>query len=162
MSDTFGNPAAAAAGATHQEAYSFACLNCGHGWEQSYAIEHRADLEGRMYTVYWANGVRVSSPLTRPSCPGCGDSHVRIMRAGRVASVSNWWHWAPEASVGTSGSAASRHGRTGTPTVPSPPAETALPMDGATRHPATRQRRPWRLHVPFHFRLRGRHSTPEA
>jgi len=25
------------------ESYSFACMRCGHGWEQAYEIEHHVD-----------------------------------------------------------------------------------------------------------------------
>jgi hypothetical protein len=91
---TPGDSAAAAPEATRREskivheAYSFACLNCGFGWEQAYEIEHQLDLQGRTVHVYRANGVRVASPLTRPTCPGCGGHLVRIMRAGNVAAVT--------------------------------------------------------------------------
>jgi hypothetical protein len=74
------------------EAYSFACLNCGFVWEQAYEIEHSVDYNGRMVYRYRANGVPVASPLTHPGCPGCGGEHVRIMAAGRVASVEESWH----------------------------------------------------------------------
>lgn len=69
------------------EAYSFACMRCGHGWEQSYAIEHHLDAEGRQFVVYTADGRRVPSPLSRPSCHNCGHDVVRIMRPGRVSSA---------------------------------------------------------------------------
>jgi hypothetical protein len=69
------------------EAYSFACMHCGHGWEQSYEIEHHVDALGREYVVYVANGERVPSPLSSPTCANCGGHVVRIMRAGQVSSV---------------------------------------------------------------------------
>ncbi|PGH49964.1 hypothetical protein CRI70_14710 [Streptomyces sp. Ru87] len=69
------------------EAYSFACMRCGHGWEESYDIAHHRDGSGRPYVVYYAHGRRVPSPLTRPSCTLCGGSVVRIMRSGRVESA---------------------------------------------------------------------------
>ncbi|MFE9425176.1 hypothetical protein ACFYNO_19625 [Kitasatospora sp. NPDC006697] len=72
---------------TVHEAYSFACLNCGYGWEQGYDIEHHRDRDGHLVIQYRANGVRVPSPLLKPSCPGCGGHTVRIMREGRVAST---------------------------------------------------------------------------
>jgi hypothetical protein len=70
------------------EAYAFACMHCGHGWEQAYVIEHHADASGRTYVTYLAEGVQVPSPLTRPSCGNCGGHLVRITRAGQVASVA--------------------------------------------------------------------------
>ncbi|MGW6456695.1 hypothetical protein ACWF94_12355 [Streptomyces sp. NPDC055078] len=69
------------------EAYAFACMRCGHGWEQSYEIEHHIDGSGREYVVYKAGGERVPSPLSSPSCMNCGGNVVRIMRAGQVSSV---------------------------------------------------------------------------
>ncbi|MGW4033370.1 hypothetical protein ACWEFL_29425 [Streptomyces sp. NPDC004838] len=69
------------------EAYAFACMRCGHGWEQSYEIEHHVDAVGRQYVVYKASGVRVPSPLSSPTCANCGGHVVRIMRAGQVSSV---------------------------------------------------------------------------
>ncbi|WP_405582498.1 hypothetical protein [Streptomyces sp. NBC_01190] len=67
------------------EAYAFACLNCGHGWEQSYEIEHRTDSSGRPFVTYLADGAKVPSPLTRPTCQNCDGHLVRIMRAGQVS-----------------------------------------------------------------------------
>lgn len=80
---------------TAHEAYSFACLNCGYGWEQEYEIEHHTDRDGHITCQYRANGVRVPSPLLKPSCPGCGGNTVRIMRAGRVAAVGQAWPATP-------------------------------------------------------------------
>ncbi|WP_030262078.1 hypothetical protein [Streptomyces violens] len=70
------------------EAYSFACMKCGHGWEQSYDIEHHVDVSGAPRVVYYTDGERVPSPLTRPTCRQCGGHLVRIMRAGQVSMVS--------------------------------------------------------------------------
>ncbi|MEC4015224.1 hypothetical protein [Streptomyces sp. H27-D2] len=70
-----------------QEAYSFACLRCGHGWEQSYDIEHHVDADGRAYVCYLADGLRVPSPLTHPTCLNCGGNVVRIMGSGRVSTA---------------------------------------------------------------------------
>ncbi|MET9494994.1 hypothetical protein [Streptomyces sp. NPDC006552] len=69
------------------ESYAFACMRCGHGWEQSYEIEHHVDGDGAEFVTYVADGACVPSPLTRPTCVNCGGHVVRIMRAGRVSSV---------------------------------------------------------------------------
>ncbi|MEV8088148.1 hypothetical protein [Streptomyces nigra] len=82
-----GLPGAATA-AVH-ESYSFACMRCGHGWEQSYAIEHERDADGRESVRYVADGRVVPSPLSRPACQNCDGHVVRIMRAGRVSSAQN-------------------------------------------------------------------------
>jgi hypothetical protein len=121
---------------TVHEAYAFACLNCGYGWEQAYEIEHRTDAEGHQVIRYRANGVPVPSPLSSPGCPGCGGSHVRILRAGRVAEAHAFWH-APR---------------------PAARARAAVPESTVS---TARPRREHRLHLPFHFLLRRRHSTPE-
>ncbi|WP_079169340.1 MULTISPECIES: hypothetical protein [unclassified Streptomyces] len=60
------------------EAYAFACMRCGYGWEQTYAIEHHTDATGRDVVVYRSGGRRVPSPLS-PTCPDCGKGVVRIM-----------------------------------------------------------------------------------
>ncbi|GAU68649.1 hypothetical protein SSP35_08_01430 [Streptomyces sp. NBRC 110611] len=72
-----------------REAYAFACMRCGHGWEQAYEIVHRTDGKGEPHVVYYADGERVPSPLTRPSCRNCGGDVVRIMRSGQVSKVSH-------------------------------------------------------------------------
>ncbi|MFC5148179.1 hypothetical protein [Streptomyces aureoversilis] len=77
---------------TAHESYSFACMRCGHGWEQSYEIEHHTDAEGRPFVIYYADGVRVPSPLTRPTCVNCGEHVVRIMRSGRVSLIADVLH----------------------------------------------------------------------
>ncbi|MFI8827672.1 hypothetical protein [Streptomyces sp. NPDC053431] len=69
------------------EAYAFACMRCGYGWEQAYDIEHHVDARGNEFVVYKADGARVPSPLSRPTCMNCGSHVVRIMRAGQVSSV---------------------------------------------------------------------------
>ncbi|MFI0968058.1 hypothetical protein ACH4S8_42950 [Streptomyces sp. NPDC021080] len=81
-----------AAAAVVHESYSFACMRCGHGWEQSYEIEHHRDSEGAEYVVYVANGEVVPSPLSRPTCLNCDSHVVRIMRAGQVSSVLDSMH----------------------------------------------------------------------
>ncbi|MGW6838273.1 hypothetical protein ACWGCI_33410 [Streptomyces sp. NPDC054949] len=72
---------------TVHEAYSFACMKCGYGWEQGYEIEHHVDGEGRPVIVYTVQGERVPSPLSNPTCVNCGGHVVRIMREGQVKSV---------------------------------------------------------------------------
>ncbi|WP_328494584.1 hypothetical protein OHS59_18920 [Streptomyces sp. NBC_00414] len=74
---------------TVHESYSFACMRCGHGWEQSYEIEHHIDAEGAEFVTYVADGLVVPSPLSRPSCVNCDGHVVRIMRAGQVSSAQN-------------------------------------------------------------------------
>ncbi|MFF8645937.1 hypothetical protein [Streptomyces sp. NPDC015345] len=69
------------------ESYAFACMRCGHGWEQSYEIEHHVDARGQEFVMYLADGQHVPSPLSRPTCLNCGGHVVRIMRAGQVSSV---------------------------------------------------------------------------
>ncbi|MGW2491029.1 hypothetical protein ACWCV9_27935 [Streptomyces sp. NPDC001606] len=69
------------------ESYSFACMRCGHGWEQSYEIEHHTDADGHEFVLYVADGEIVPSPLSRPNCQNCDGHVVRIMRAGQVSSV---------------------------------------------------------------------------
>ncbi|MFE5024605.1 hypothetical protein ACFRAO_15030 [Streptomyces sp. NPDC056656] len=80
-------PNRSAATAIAHESYAFACMRCGHGWEQSYEIEHHIDGDGGEFVMYVVGGERVPSPLTRPTCLNCGGHVVRIMRAGRVSSV---------------------------------------------------------------------------
>ncbi|MEU5594599.1 hypothetical protein [Streptomyces sp. NPDC020298] len=69
------------------ESYSFACMRCGHGWEQSYEIEHHMDADNHEFVLYVAAGQVVPSPLSRPACQNCDGHIVRIMRAGQVSSV---------------------------------------------------------------------------
>ncbi|MEU9450584.1 hypothetical protein [Streptomyces sp. NPDC048277] len=78
-----------AATAVVHESYSFACMRCGHGWEQSYEIEHHTDADNHEFVMYVANGQVVPSPLSRPACQNCDGQVVRIMRAGQVSSVRN-------------------------------------------------------------------------
>jgi hypothetical protein len=79
------------------ESYSFACMRCGHGWEQSYEIEHHFDAEDHEFVTYVADGQVVPSPLSRPTCQNCDNHVVRIMRAGQVSSALNSLH--PRRSV---------------------------------------------------------------
>jgi hypothetical protein len=93
------------------ESYSFACMRCGHGWEQSYEIEHHVDTDGHQFVMYVAEGQVVPSPLSRPACLNCDGHVVRIMRAGQVSSVRE---------------AAQRQYQ-----APRPRAATAAPVEGA-------------------------------
>ncbi|MCI3272504.1 hypothetical protein [Streptomyces cylindrosporus] len=81
-----------AATAVVHESYSFACMRCGHGWEQSYEIEHHTDAEGHEFVMYVANGQVVPSPLSKPTCQNCDAHVVRIMRPGQVSSVREAAH----------------------------------------------------------------------
>jgi hypothetical protein len=74
------------------ESYSFACMRCGHGWEESYAIEHHVDADGHAFVRYVVDGRVVPSPLSRPTCTNCDNHVVRIMRPGRVASARDAAH----------------------------------------------------------------------
>lgn len=85
------SPGREGSGENAAEAYAFACLNCGYGWEQAYEIEHHVDGSGRAFVTYLADGARVPSPLTRPACLNCGGTHVRIMRSGQVSGVASVW-----------------------------------------------------------------------
>lgn len=98
MSDTIGSagPPASTAGesraGTVTEAYAFACMHCGHGWEQTYEIEHHTDVSGHQFVTYATEGERVPSPLTRPTCQNCDGHLVRIMRSGQVSGIAARWH----------------------------------------------------------------------
>lgn len=88
MSETAGRTGLRGpATAVVHESYSFACMRCGHGWEQSYEIEHHTDTEGHPFVIYVANGEVVPSPLSHPNCHNCDSHVVRIMRPGQVSSV---------------------------------------------------------------------------
>ncbi|WP_432072316.1 hypothetical protein [Streptomyces wuyuanensis] len=93
MSDTAGTPSGsgplpAGAPETVQESYAFACMRCGHGWEQTYDIEHHIDGAGRPFFTYRVQGQLVPSPLNRLTCLNCGGQKVRIMRAGQVSGLA--------------------------------------------------------------------------
>ncbi|MFC9626897.1 hypothetical protein ACFTXM_45415 [Streptomyces sp. NPDC056930] len=80
------------AATTVHEAYAFACMKCGYGWEQAYEIEHHVDGANNDFVIYKADGERVPSPLSRPTCTNCGGHVVRIMGAGRVSTVQRLLH----------------------------------------------------------------------
>jgi hypothetical protein len=73
------------------EAYAFACMHCGFGWEQAYEIEHHVDVAGHPFVTYLADGAQVPSPLTRPSCQNCDGHLVRIMRSGQISEAASRW-----------------------------------------------------------------------
>jgi hypothetical protein len=115
----------AGATAVVHESYSFACMRCGHGWEQSYEIEHHMDTDGQEFVLYVADGRVVPSPLTRPTCANCDNHVVRIMRPGRVASVrgaTDGIHRVPPA------------GPLEVPQVPEAPGPGAPGLDAGRRH----------------------------
>ncbi|MER6139294.1 hypothetical protein ABT174_04425 [Streptomyces sparsogenes] len=111
-------------GEVAHEAYAFACMKCGHGWEQSYDIEHHVDAEGRAFVVYFTDGMRVRSPLTSPNCHNCGADLVRIMRSGQVSTALR--------SLGSQPRQRSRRGAAEAPD--SPPAGPPAQQDGQRRH----------------------------
>jgi hypothetical protein len=79
---------------TVHEEYAFACLSCGYGWEQAYEIEHRPDPaapHGTPLVLYYADGRRVPSPLTHPTCPNCDGHHIRVIRSGLAAAAQRAW-----------------------------------------------------------------------
>ncbi|PZT72243.1 MULTISPECIES: hypothetical protein [unclassified Streptomyces] len=109
---------------TAHEAYAFACMRCGHGWEQAYEIEHHVDASNHAYVVYKADGEQVPSPLSTPTCANCGGHVVRIMRAGRVSTVQRLLHDArTQPSAG--------------PLIPQEPPEEPRPATAATAAPST-------------------------
>lgn len=69
------------------EAYSFACMRCGHGWEQEFEITHLEYPDGTPFVVYRTDGKRVPSPIKHPTCVNCDGHQLRIMRSGRVAAA---------------------------------------------------------------------------
>ncbi|MFC4466939.1 hypothetical protein ACFPH6_20830 [Streptomyces xiangluensis] len=119
------------------ESYSFACMRCGHGWEQSYEIEHHIDAEGSEFVMYVADGQVVPSPLSRPTCQNCDGHVVRIMRPGQVSSALNSLH--------------PRRSRSVPHQAEQSEAESAEPADPSERHH-------WHLSDllhPFHHRKAG-------
>ncbi|GGX82895.1 hypothetical protein GCM10010358_41370 [Streptomyces minutiscleroticus] len=149
------------AAAVVHESYSFACMRCGHGWEQSYAIEHHLDADGVEVVTYVADGRAVPSPLTRPSCANCDGSLVRIMRAGQVSSALDHLHRAY--------SAAGKPAAEGRPAGPPPAAGGPALQEAAAPEPAAEEpaaalaptggrRHPWHLADllhPFQHRRAG-------
>jgi hypothetical protein len=75
-------------GETAHEAYGFVCMNCGHGWEQTYEIRHHLSRDGQPTVTYYTDGKRVPSPLKHPLCVNCGGNKLRIMQSGRIAALT--------------------------------------------------------------------------
>ncbi|MFH9493221.1 MULTISPECIES: hypothetical protein [Streptomyces] len=125
------------AATTVHEAYAFACMRCGHGWEQAYEIEHHVDGSGHAYVVYRADGERVPSPLSTPTCANCGGHVVRIMRSGRVSGAQALLRPAKGARSSRAKDAESREGRE-SPGVPETAGDggpaAALAPASATHH----------------------------
>ncbi|MFF3289050.1 hypothetical protein [Streptomyces sp. NPDC003023] len=118
------------------EAYSFACMRCGHGWEQSYEIEHHVDPAGQEFVVYTSDGQRVPSPLSSPTCLNCGGHVVRIMREGRVSSVRNMMGLTETGTTPAgSASAVSPVSPAGPPRAEELPGTQAEPSAGSTAPP---------------------------
>ncbi|GCD37118.1 hypothetical protein OEIGOIKO_04901 [Streptomyces chrestomyceticus JCM 4735] len=150
MSDIARTPGSITAGAhpippadpPAHEAYAFACMRCGHGWEQSYEITHHVDADGRAHCVYYADGERVPSPLTRPTCLNCGAHVVRIMRAGQVSMVSK-----AIASLYEQPSAGAAEGNAGAGagTVPQQSENSESTTEGGASADGHRERHHWHL-----------------
>jgi hypothetical protein len=90
MSETDGTPniptAVPSASETTQEAYSFTCTGCWHGWEQSYRVCRRTNDSGITSITYYIGIQRVLSPLAGLVCPRCGGREARITSSGQVSS----------------------------------------------------------------------------
>ncbi|MEV0223741.1 hypothetical protein [Streptomyces sp. NPDC050704] len=135
-----------AATAVVNESYSFACMRCGHGWEQSYEIEHHLDAEGAEFVMYVADGKVVPSPLSRPTCLNCDGHVVRIMRPGRVTSAQN--SMSRPAPVSRRKAAAAAEALAESPGTAGPAESAATPAEGHHWHLSD-------LLHPFHHRKAG-------
>ncbi|MGW7270233.1 hypothetical protein ACWGH5_06925 [Streptomyces sp. NPDC054864] len=147
IADTGHHTTASTAIDTVHESYAFACMRCGHGWEQSYDIEHHVDGKGKEFVLYVADGRRVPSPLTRPTCVNCGGHVVRIMRAGQVSSVLDLMqrHHAPAVKAAEKKTAKKAAGD-------------ESGEAGATAEPREPKQHHWHLSAllhPFHHRKAG-------
>ncbi|WP_413758590.1 hypothetical protein [Streptomyces sp. MMBL 11-3] len=141
-----------AAGTVH-ESYSFACMRCGHGWEQSYEIEHHFDAEGAEFVTYVADGLVVPSPLSRPSCVNCDGHLLRIMRAGQVSSAQGPMR--RTLSVPPMKRAAATPTAPTAPVTPVTPATASAEAPDAAQPAAPKVRHHWHLSDllhPFHHR----------
>jgi hypothetical protein len=134
---------------TAHEAYAFACMRCGYGWEQAYEIEHHVDASGHAFVMYKAEGTRVPSPLSTPSCANCSGNVVRIMRSGQVTSARDLPRHHAKKTHGPDGAP---DGRAAQPGQPEPADQ--LP-GGASVAPRTDGAEPHHWHLsdllhPFH------------
>jgi len=109
------------------EAYAFACMRCGHGWEQSYEIEHHVDSHGQEFIVYKTDGERVPSPLSSPTCLNCESHVVRIMRSGQVSSVLDSMTRAAQQPAPKAATPEAATSGAATPEAPEPVAAAAAP-----------------------------------
>jgi hypothetical protein len=125
-----------------KESYSFACMRCGDGWEQSYEIEHHFDIDGQEFVTYVADGKVVPSPLSHPVCRNCGSNVVRIMRPGRVSSAQSMMHRPTRREQRAAEAAMYETGSTGVPAV----------GDATERAPGHRHWWQADLLRPFHHR----------
>ncbi|MCM3806057.1 hypothetical protein ND808_09220 [Streptomyces sp. DR7-3] len=144
-------------GEVAHEAYAFACMKCGHGWERSYDIEHHVDGEGRAFVVYFTGGRRVPSPLTSPDCVNCGAHLVRIMRSGQVSSVLESArrgrpHTARRRGDGTGAADGPTDAPTDAPTDTAPDAAAAPENEDSARHRGHHWHLPNLLHPFQHHR----------
>lgn len=140
-------------GEVAHEAYAFACMKCGHGWERSYDIEHHVDGEGRAFVVYFTGGRRVPSPLTSPDCVNCGAHLVRIMRSGQVSSVlESARRGRPHTARGRENGTGAAEAAADAPTDIAPDAATAPENEGTARRRAHHWHLPNLLHPFQHHR----------
>ncbi|MFD7320767.1 hypothetical protein ACFV9D_06695 [Streptomyces sp. NPDC059875] len=136
------------------EAYAFACMRCGYGWEQAYDIEHHVDAAGQEFIVYKAGGERVPSPLSSPTCMNCGGHVVRIMRAGQVSSVLDSWEQAHHRNV---------PGTPRRPVIPAGPIGLAGPIgQDLEREEGPERDAPGPVHIEEPRRRRLFHRKPPA
>ncbi|WP_199546963.1 hypothetical protein [Streptomyces sp. N35] len=71
------------------EAYSCICLDCGHSWEQEYDVRRYVDGRGvTRVRCTGGDGEAVRSPVTRPYCPACESTVLRVLPAGTATSMA--------------------------------------------------------------------------
>lgn len=69
-----------------RRACSFACLDCGHGWQDTYDIDVTVNEHARITAACRLDGTFAPPPLQSPRCPSCKSHKIRIMRPARGAS----------------------------------------------------------------------------
>lgn len=153
MSDSTGTAAHTPAGhgpdVVH-EAYSFACMRCSHAWEQTFVIEHHIDGDGRTVVTYFADGKRVPSPLSRPTCDNCEGHVVRIMQSGRVSNPDLQWPRKPVRPAAATGTPAGSGSGSGSDPATVPAA--GPPARGEGRGSGRSGQGHWHLPRFFHRR----------